>query len=175
MYDIRNQGDAIRRLNAMLLDIAYEDPSIPRVSVEPYFSSRTTEALLAFQQLEGLAPSGAADFETWQRLSERARGIRLERAQKRDPHIPSGLPLSVGALGHPVSVLQSTIGELAEYYDELPRLAVTGSYRSGTAYAVSLLQRKYGLPATGITDAKTWVRILGDHATRDRLSVELNR
>jgi peptidoglycan hydrolase-like protein with peptidoglycan-binding domain len=175
MYDVRNRGDAIRELNAYLLDVAYVDPRIPRVSLEPFFSGRTTEALLAFQQTEGLSPTGVADFETWQLLWERARRIRLDRARERDPDIPQGLPLSVGAVGHPVLVLQSTIAELAEYYDELPRLATTGSYRSGTAYAVSLLQKKYGLAETGITDAETWERILGDHATRDRLSVELNR
>ncbi len=175
MYDIRNRGDAIRELNAYLLDVAYVDSRIPRVSLEPFFSARTTEAVLTFQRTEGLSPTGIVDFETWQALWERARGIRLDRERERSLAIPSGLPLSVGAVGHPVLVLQSTIGELAEYYDELPRLATSGSYRSGTAYAVSLLQKKYGLPETGITDAETWERILGDQATRERLSVELNQ
>ncbi len=175
MYDVRNRGDAIRELNAYLLDVAYVDPRIPKVSIEPFFSGRTTEAVLAFQRAEGLSPTGIADFETWQLLWERARIARRDRARERDLSIPSGLPLSVGAVGHPVLVLQSTIAELAEYYDELPHVATTGSYRSGTAYAVSLLQKKYGLPETGVTDTETWVRILRDHATRERLSVELNR
>ena len=175
MYDVRNKGDAIRELNAYLLDVAYRDPRIPKVSLEPFFTGRTTEAVLAFQRAEGLSPTGTVDNETWRLLWERAREIRLEQGRARDLSIPIGLPLSVGAVGHPVLVLQSTLGELAEYYDELPRVATTGSYRSGTAYAVSLLQRKYGLVETGITDAETWQRILSDLATRDRLSVELNR
>ena len=175
MYDIRNREDAIRELNGYLLDIAYEDPRIPRVSLEPIFSKRTTEAVLAFQRTEGMMPSGIVDFETWQALWERAREIRRARALERDTSIPSGLPLGIGSVGHPVLVLQSTIGELSDDYDELPRIATTGSYRNGTAYAVSLLQKKYGLPQTGVTDAETWKRIVVDYATRDRLSVELNR
>lgn len=175
MYDIRNKGDAIRELSEYLLDVAYVDFRIPKVSLEPFFTPRTTEAVLAFQRTEGLSPTGVVDFDTWQALWKRAQLIRLERERRRALAIPSALPLSIGAVGHPVLILQSTIGELAEYYDELPRVATTGSYRSGTAYAVSLLQKTYGLPQTGVTDAETWERIIGDHATRERLSVELNR
>ena len=58
MYDIRNKGDAIVRLNEYLLDVAYVDPRIPKVSLEPFFSPRTTEAVLAFQKTEGLSPTG---------------------------------------------------------------------------------------------------------------------
>jgi peptidoglycan hydrolase-like protein with peptidoglycan-binding domain len=175
MYDIRNRGDAIRELNTYLLDVAYADPRIPRVSIEPFYTERTTEAVLAFQRTEGLSPTGAVDYLTWQALWEKARAVRLDRRRERSLSLPSALPLSIGSVGHPVLVLQSTIGELSEYYEELPRIATTGSYRNGTAYAVSLLQRKYGLTETGITDAETWERIFFDAATRDRLSVELNR
>ena len=175
MYDIRNKGDAIVRLNEYLLDVAYVDARIPKVSLEPFFSPRTTEAVLAFQKTEGLSPTGTVDFATWQALWSRAERIRAERERESSLFIPSELPLAVGSVGHAVLVLQSTIGELAEYYEELPRVATTGSYRSGTAYAVSLLQRKYGLPETGVTDRMTWERIRLDQATRERLSVELNR
>ena len=175
MYDIRNKSEAIRELNGYLLDIAYIDPRIPRVSAEGVYSLRTAEAVLAFQTQAGLPPTGAVDFDTWQAIAERSREIRLERERARSLAVPSALPLSIGSVGHPVLVLQSAIGELTDYYDELPLVATTGSYRHGTAYAVSLLQRKYSLPETGVTDRMTWERIMLDAATRDRLSSELNR
>ena len=175
MYDVRNKKESIRELNSYLLDIAYDDPRIPFVSLEPFFTSRTTEAVLAFQHAMGLDVSGIVDFDTWQALAERSKEIRKKEARERSLSIPSALPLSIGSVGHPVLMLQSTIGELGEYYDELPRVATTGSYRNGTAYAVSLLQRKYGLAETGITDPETWERIFRDAETRERLSLELNR
>ena len=175
MYDIKSRESAILSLNAALLDIAYFDTRIPKVSLEPIFSKRTEDAVLAIQHATGLAPSGRVDYPTHLAIIEKADEAKRQKDYAQSLSFPSELPLSIGSNGSYVLILQAAISELSEYYEELPRVAITGSYKNGTAYAVSLLQRKYRLPETGNTDARTWHRILLDLTTRDRLSIELNR
>lgn len=175
MYDISDRRAAIRELQRHLLEIAYTDLRIPKVIIDGDYSDRTAEAVLRFQNRSGIAPSGIVDYITWNAIAREGEENRRLREMQSELYVPSTLPLEIGAVGHPVLMLQSIIGELTEFYPELPRIAPTGSYRNGTAYAVGLLQRKYGLPETGITDQQTWARIMLDGATRERLAYELNR
>ena len=175
MYDVSKKREATRELQRLLLELSYTDPRLIGVAVDGDFSERTAEAVLTFQHHYGLDESGIVDLLTWEAIAERGLRAERERLASASLQIPSGLPLTVGAVGHPVLVLQSALGELGEVYSELPRVAATGSYRDGTAYAVSLLQRKYGLRETGVTDAETWMRIMRDRDTRDKISYELNR
>ena len=175
MYDISDRRAAIRELQGHLLEIAYTDLRIPKVIIDGDYSERTAEAVLRFQNRAGITPSGIVDYVTWNAIATEGGRKRRIREMRSELYIPSEFPLEIGSVGHPVLVLQSVISGLTQYYPELPHVAPTGSYRNGTAYAVGLLQRKYGLPETGITDEETWMRIMLDGATRDRLSYELNQ
>lgn len=175
MYDITDKRSAVRELQTYLLEIAYSDTSIPKVAIDGDFSDRTTEAVLAFQRKAGVSPTGVVDYETWTLIFEEYERVRNERKATEDPDVPSGLPLSFGAVGRPVLMLQATVNELGETYRNLPRLAETGVYRNGTEYAVRLLQAQYRLPQTGTVDSRTWNRIMNDALTRTRLSEELNQ
>ncbi len=175
MYDISDRRAAIRELQGHLLEIAYTDQRIPKVIIDGDYSERTAEAVLRFQSRAGIAPSGIVDYLTWNAIATEGGRIRRLREMQGELSVPSALPLEIGSVGHPVLMLQSVISGLTEFYPELPRVAPTGSYRNGTSYAVGLLQRKYGLPETGITDQETWMRIMLDGITRERLSYELNR
>ena len=174
MYDISNKRDAIRQLQEFLLEIAYTDNRIPKVALDGIYSERTAEAVLRFQNREGLQPSGVVDYLTWNAIAAEGMLLRRRRRERSDYSMPTSLPLSIGSVGHHVLVLQSAIGELGDVYTDLPSVVPSGSYRNGTAYAVGMLQQKYGLPQTGITDQETWTRIMLDRATRERLSYELN-
>ncbi len=175
MYDISEKREAIRELQGLLLELSYTDPRLLGVAVDGDYSNRTAEAVLTFQHHYGIDESGVVDLVTWEAISERALRAKRRRLANAGLALPSGLPLAIGSVGHPVLVLQSALGELGNIYTELPRIAATGSYRDGTAYAVSLLQRKYGLSETGVTDDETWMRIMRDRDTRERISYELNR
>ena len=175
MYDIRNRREAVKELQKLLLELSEDDPRLLRVAVDGDYSARTAEAVLTFQHHYGLAESGIADLVTWQALADAGLRRRALRRARTEADFPSALPLGIGAVGRPVLNLQAALAELGDAYPELPRIAVTGSYRDGTAYAISLLQRKYGLSETGITDEETWARVMRDANTRERISYELNR
>lgn len=76
--------------------------------------------------------------------------------------IPSSWPgynLENGSSGSKVRQIQEQINVIAGAYPAIPRLEVDGIYGPATAAAVSKFQSVFGLPATGVTDYKTWYKI----------------
>ena len=59
-------------------------------------------------------------------------------------------------VGQPVRSLQSMLRVIAEQDGNLPSVVPDGIYGSDTIAAVTAFQRRYGLPATGVTDQNTW-------------------
>ena len=59
-------------------------------------------------------------------------------------------------VGQPVRSLQTMLRVLAEDDRRLPTVVPDGIYGPSTANAISALQRREGIPATGIVDQRTW-------------------
>lgn len=76
--------------------------------------------------------------------------------------IPSSWPgynLSQGSTGEKVRQLQRQLNRISDIYTAIPGIAIDGIYGSSTSRAVSEFQSIFGLPATGVTDFKTWYKI----------------
>ena len=76
--------------------------------------------------------------------------------------IPSSYPgyeLTIGASGDKVSQLQRQLNRIALNYPAIGTVAVDGVYGQETADAVRKFQQIFNLPATGVTDYKTWYKI----------------
>ena len=76
--------------------------------------------------------------------------------------IPSSYPgynLSIGSTGEPVIQIQEQLNEIATAYPALPTLSVDGIYGQNTANAVSIFQKIFNLPQSGIVDYPTWYKI----------------
>lgn len=65
-------------------------------------------------------------------------------------------------VGQPVRSLQTMLRILAEDDAALSPVIPDGIYGSQTRNAVSAFQRKYGIPMTGVTDRRTWERIVAE-------------
>lgn len=63
----------------------------------------------------------------------------------------------------PIRSLQTMLRVLAEDDSSLPTVVPDGIYGPVTMQAVAAFQRKAGLPATGITDQKTWDAIVCEY------------
>ena len=63
-------------------------------------------------------------------------------------------------VGQPVRSLQTMLRVIAENDDTLPGVVPDGIYGKDTVRAVSALQRKSGLPITGVADQNTWETIV---------------
>lgn len=76
--------------------------------------------------------------------------------------VPSSWPgydLNIGASGQKVLQLQQQLNRISQNYPAIPKIDEDGIYGSGTAEAVRVFQRVFGLPATGIVDYPTWYKI----------------
>ena len=63
-------------------------------------------------------------------------------------------------IGQPIRSLQTMLRVLAEDDPSHKSLVPDGIYGPETMSAVSVFQRKHGLPSTGVTDQRTWEAIV---------------
>lgn len=76
--------------------------------------------------------------------------------------VPSSWPgydLTVGSTGNKVRQLQEQLNRIARVYSSIPTLVVDGIYGQNTKNAVEQFQKIFDLPATGVTDYRTWYKI----------------
>lgn len=72
-----------------------------------------------------------------------------------------GYPLSLGAAGPEVSVIQTSLNRIARSYPAIPRVpAVTGVYDEATRESVLAFQRVFGLTADGVVGKATWYQLV---------------
>lgn len=87
--------------------------------------------------------------------------------------VPSSFPgynLTIGSSGDKVRQLQQQLNRVAQNYPAIPRVTVDGIYGQGTADAVRVFQKVFGLPQSGITDFPTWYEISRIYVGVSRIS-----
>ena len=71
-----------------------------------------------------------------------------------------GAPLSIGASGNDVQILQTELNRIANNYPAIPKInPINGVFGPSTAEAVRIFQGIFGIPQTGVVDKSTWYRI----------------
>lgn len=68
-------------------------------------------------------------------------------------------------------LLQYMLSILASYISYIPSIAVDGTYGSATRAAVLAAQRLFGLPETGVVDARTWDEIYDQYSGIENASL----
>ncbi len=67
-----------------------------------------------------------------------------------------GTTLRQGSTGSAVEQVQFWLNTLAQYDSAIPSVTVDGVYGTGTANAVRVFQRRYGLTVDGVAGQNTW-------------------
>ena len=79
------ESDDVLLLQQYLNYIAERFPSIPTVNTTGYFGPRTEEAVIAFQNLSGITPTGIVSAVTWSAIADLfnqlSRGNELQEGQ----------------------------------------------------------------------------------------------
>lgn len=158
-----SSGDDVRTLQLRLNRISDNYPSIPKiVALDGIFAEDTEASVKRFQEIFGLSPDGIVGSSTWyailriynavKRLNELdSEGIRLEEVTKQYPGV-----LSLGSQGLGVSNLQYFLAYLSEFYSEIPKLNIDGTFGNQTRQAVIAAQRVFGLTPDGVVGEITW-------------------
>lgn len=124
-------------------------------TVDGNYGSGTTRAVRAFQTNRGLTVDGAVGKTTWDSL--------MQGYAARFPALPvayPGLVIRQGARGGCVQYVQSQNNLLRAVYTAQTQLSVDGNYGSGSAGAMKLFQRQFGLSMDGQVGRNTWNQLV---------------
>ena len=166
-----SSGEDVVVLQAMLNRIGQNYPAIPRLAqVDGIFGPRTEEAVRVFQSVFGLAVDGIVGRGTWYKLVflyvavTKLSELVSEGQSFTQVQGPSGIQvLRQGDRGPAVSALQYFLSLIGQYSFNLPTLAIDGIFGPKTKQAVQDFQKAYHLPATGVVDNATWLKLYDEY------------
>ncbi len=164
-------GPSVVTVQVMLNRIAQNYPAIPKLAnVDGIYGSRTEASVRKYQEIFGLNPDGIVGKATWYsmvRLYVAVTNLAELRSLGQQFYANSWLvsdPLQVGSTGEKVRHLQYMLAVLSEYIPQIPNLAIDGTFGQNTRNAVLAAQQYFGLPQTGIVNARTWDEIYDQYS-----------
>ena len=156
---VGSTGEAVRQVQRCLNNISDRHPTIPKLVEDGVFGNITRNAVIAFQQLFGLAADGVVGPITWDRvMAECASGGGAI------PPYP-GTALRVGSTGEAVRQIQRCLNNVSVRHPSIPRLTEDGVFGNFTRNAVIAFQRIFGLTADGVVGPITWNRLMNECAS----------
>ncbi len=163
MYDMTDERAVIRRIQSFLLEISYMGAGLPHVAIDGIYGEETRQAVRLFQEMHQLPVTGTVDHATWQALVAEAMAGEALRLDGDFPLPRASLPLRVRDEGVAVWLLQSMIQFLSTWDARLAGVTPTGHYDLSTQAAIRLLQRRYGLPQSGLVDRQTYAALENEY------------
>jgi len=174
-----SSGEHVGTVQNELNRISQKCPQIPKIGdVTEFYDELTEEAVISFQEIFGLRPTGVVKKATWYMLVFVYNGItRLDELnlegqqlfgtslQYTDSSLATlaadRLELSegnpgLGDEGEQVQILQHFLNVLSAFYPTIPPVPNDGVFEQKTHISVIEAQRALRLPVTGIVDEITW-------------------
>ncbi len=155
-------GSPVRLIQYYLSVIGYFNESFNIVPITGVYDTETENAVRAFQEFYGLTPDGIIGPITWNKLKEvyinTISSIPSDFYNGRAKLYP-GYVLSSGMRGQAVEDLQTYLSFIADYYNDVPKIPVTGYFGTQTENTVQTFQRLFGLEPSGVVSAVTWDEI----------------
>jgi peptidoglycan hydrolase-like protein with peptidoglycan-binding domain len=143
--------------------LATFNPAIPMIAITGYFDDQTRNAVIEFQRITNLEPTGVVDRETYEALATNMFNI-LDTLPSESVYLPNlrwpGEAYTIGADAPPVYLLQEMLSYISLIIPMIPTIEPTGVYDVTTQQAVREFQRLQGLDPTGMTDEQTWDSIV---------------
>lgn len=159
-----NEEQAIRNLQRYLRQLSYFNEDIEPIAINGIWNEETQNALLTFQHLNGLSPTGVADEQTWNLLfSQYTNALRENSEPSRVPffpRLPKDESIGLGDRGFIVAVIQYMLNELSILYDGFENVETNGQFDENTQSAISEFQKRNLFPQTGRVEKTTWDRLV---------------
>ncbi|MEE0928263.1 MAG: peptidoglycan-binding protein [Acutalibacteraceae bacterium] len=159
---IGSTGTPVRLIQYYLAVIGYFNENFDVIPINGIYDQATADAVSAFQTFYGLTSNGEVNRETWNRLQEVYRntiGAIPPTFYGNRAKLYPGYFLSEGMRGQEVTDLQTYLSFIADYYNDIPKIPVTGYFGEQTKSAVQQFQRLFGLEPNGAVGAVTWNEI----------------
>lgn len=137
-------------------------PTIPHVAYTGVFDEQMQTAVVEFQKIKGLEPTGILDAETLTLLYNTILGI-YETIPAENVYIPvlryPGDAHSLGDRRPGVFIIQEMLQYISLIIPTIPHVNINGIFDEQTEQAVKAFQSLFGLQPTGIVDEATWNEI----------------
>lgn len=148
MYSIEDKNEAVKNVQAKLLDIEYAKDETKTLPIDGVYGTETAEAVLRFQHDNGLQETGKVDYETFVLLCGEAENVANVMAEQKETH-NDPFPLRVTSQGVYVEILQNILNRLSEHYGDGTKTFHSGYFSDRTEDAVKFMQKKLHKPVTG--------------------------
>ncbi len=159
MYSDEQKREHIRELQRYLYEISFYNKRIPAILPDGIYGTETALAVEIFQKSYGLASTGSADNETYDKISKVHNyfytPIKKPDVFKRDSML---IPGSNGPVVYQVQIMLNAIGKR---YLNMPVTSITGIYDAPTEHAVNIFKNLSGNEGNGEgIDVELWNAIV---------------
>ena len=157
-------GDFVRMLKMQLNRIGQNYPAIPIIIDDSqYFTVETENAVKKFQEIFNIKETGEVDKSTWYKIKyiynavKKISDLYSEGISIDEATLLYNKDLSFGEKGQYVKTLHYLLNVISYFDSSLPFYDIDKNYFGNkTKDLVTLFQKKYNLPQTGIVNKKTW-------------------
>ncbi len=151
-------GLPIRSLQSMLREISYCREGFPCPTPDGVFGEVTLEAVMRFQKEKGLPVTGVVDNDTWDAVVEAYWVAVPDNAPPRllFPMRERDFTIRAGQCCIHMFLIQAMYQALSRVLDGVEPTPVTGEHAGPSVRNTVWLQRRSGLPETGIMEKHTW-------------------
>ncbi|QSX07370.1 peptidoglycan-binding protein [Sedimentibacter sp. zth1] len=158
------EGDSgiwVRLIQYYVRAIACYYGDIPLIELTSYFGPETTEAVKAIEKKFNIIVDGVVGIQTLATLDKTYKKIYSEIPEGcfKNKTIYPGYLLSKGMGDKSVTLMQTYLEKISQYYPSIPKVTVTGIFDEQTEEAVRAIQREYLGIDTGLIGPATWGQI----------------
>ena len=169
MYRQENKKAAVYEIQEYLFFLSDKKyPSIPRVPIDGTFDGETRDAVIEFQKIMLLSPSGIVDYETFTALYEEYEIARLDYDTENYIFRNGTLPLKENDQNEDVRVLHTMINRLRKTYPQITDAGSGAYFSKNTAEAIKQMRILFALPGKPILDKALYRRIKSEIDARER-------
>jgi len=136
-------------------------PEIPIIEITGYFGPETTDAVKAIQRKYDIIVDGVVGIQTWSYLDKEYKSIytKIPKGCLENETIYPGYMLSKGMGDRNVTLMQTYLEKISQYYPSIPKVTVTGIFDEQTEAAVRAIQQEFLKENTGLIGPITWNQI----------------
>ncbi|MGM9680111.1 MAG: peptidoglycan-binding protein [Eubacteriales bacterium] len=173
--DLRNEKLAIIEVQQNLLELFQAGASLPFITPDGIYGSKTRQAVSDFQSQSGIRPTGIVDYLTWTLLAQDADRALAKRTAAIGIYpfasILRGGSVRIGEISDLVRIMQIMLSSLSLY--DLEGTAQTGTFDTRTEEALQKFQALHHLDPDGVLNLTTW-NALADAYNRTQSGLDTN-
>ncbi|WP_037372081.1 peptidoglycan-binding domain-containing protein [Anaerovorax odorimutans] len=137
-------------------------PDIPIIDITGYFGPDTTETVKALQKKYNIDVDGIVGIQTWYNLEKDYKSIvnNIPEGCLENKTLYPGYLLSKGMADQNVTLIQTYLQKISEFYPNIPRVDITGVFDDQTEAAVRAFEKEFEQSqGTGLVGPITWSEI----------------